>query len=154
MNLVGISFTNGIQFTFTATNAITNLGPGQYLVLVRNQAAFQSRYPAVTNIAGQYGGTLGNSGNRLYLEGALKEPILDFRYEPDWYPVTDGVGFSLVIRNENAPFYTWTNAASWRPSTELGGSPGYADPNPSNIPVVLVNEALTHTDPPEVDSIS
>ena len=58
-----------------------------------------------------------------------------------------------MIRNENAPFYTWTNAASWRPSTELGGSPGYADPNPSNIPAVLVNEALTHTDLPEVDSV-
>ena len=115
LNLVGVSFTNGIQFTFTVTNALTNLGPGQYLVLVRNQAAFRARYPNVTNIAGQYDGALGNSGNRLYLEGPFKEPILDFRYDPQWYPVTDGAGFSLVIRNENAPFSTWTNAASLAP---------------------------------------
>ena len=56
LNLIGISFTNGISFTFTATNAITNLGPGQYLVLVANPAAFLSRYPTVTNVAGQYTG--------------------------------------------------------------------------------------------------
>ena len=29
LNLIGISFTNGITFTFTATNAITNLGPAE-----------------------------------------------------------------------------------------------------------------------------
>ena len=97
LNLIGISFTNGISFTFTATNAITNLGPGQYLVLVANPAAFLSRYPTVTNVAGQYTGSLDNVGERLYLEGALKEPILDFSYNDSWYPTTDGDGFSLVI---------------------------------------------------------
>src|ERR1039458_5844050 len=54
LDLIGISFTNGISFTFTATNAITNLGPGQYLVLVANATTFLSRYPTVTNVAGQY----------------------------------------------------------------------------------------------------
>lgn len=153
LDLMGISFTEGIYFTFTATNTITNLAPAQYLVLVRNQAAFQSRYPSVTNIAGQYSGALQNSGERIYLKGALREPILDFHYDPAWCPVTAGAGFSLVIRNEDAPFYTWTNPLSWRPSTRLGGSPGYADPNPLAPPLVVINEALTHTDPPELDSV-
>lgn len=75
LNLVGIRFTNGISFTFSATNAITNLGPGQYLVLVKDLAAFSSRYSGVTNIAGVYSGSLDNAGERLYLEGAAKEPI-------------------------------------------------------------------------------
>jgi hypothetical protein len=44
LNLVGFRFTNGIDFTFTATSAMTNLAPGQYLVLVANQAAFASRF--------------------------------------------------------------------------------------------------------------
>jgi hypothetical protein len=153
LNLIGVSFTNGISFTFTATNAITNLGPGQYLVLVANTAAFLSRYPSVTNIAGQYTGRLDNAGERLYLQGALQEPILDFAYNDSWYPTTDGEGFSLVIRNEYAPFDTWTNPASWRPSTALNGSPGRADTTPPVIPAVVINEALTHTDPPESDSI-
>ena len=153
LNLAGIRFTNGIDFTFTATNAITHLGPGQYCVLVSDLAAFRSRYPNVTNVAGQYTGRLNNGGDRLYLEGALKEPILDFRYDPNWYPATQGLGFSLVIRNENAPFYTWTNSASWRASAVVGGSPGRADPAPANIIPVVINEALTHTDPPQVDAI-
>ena len=153
LNLVGFRFTNGITFTFTATNAITNLGPGQYVVLVANRTAFASRYPAVTNIAGQYTGHLDNSGERLYLEGPLKEPILDFAYSDSWYPTTDGQGFSLVIRNEAAPLSTWTNPASWRPSTVLNGSPGRADPAAAVIPPVVINEALTHTDPPRFDTI-
>jgi hypothetical protein len=153
LNLIGISFTNGISFTFTATNAITNLGPGQYLVLVANPAAFLSRYPTVTNIAGQYTGRLDNAGEHLYLEGALKEPILDFAYNDSWYPTTDGEGFSLVIRNEYAPFNTWTNPASWRPSTALNGSPGRADGAAPSFPAMVINEALTHTDPPQTDSI-
>jgi hypothetical protein len=153
LNLIGISFTNGISFTFTVTNAITNLDVGQYVVLVANQAAFLSRYPTVTNIGGQYAGRLDNGGERLYLQGALGEPILDFTYNNSWYPTTDGQGFSLVIRNEYAPFSTWTNPASWRPSAALNGSPGRADGAPLSFPAVVINEALTHTDPPESDTI-
>jgi hypothetical protein len=153
LNLIGVSFTNGIYFTFTPTNAIANLGPGQYLVLVANTAAFRSRYPAVTNIAGQYTGRLDNAGERLHLQGALQEPILDFAYDNSWYPTTDGQGFSLVIRNEYAPFNTWTNPASWRPSVALDGSPGRADGAAPTFPAVVINEALTHTDPPESDTI-
>jgi hypothetical protein len=153
LNLVGVRFTNGIDFTFTTTNAITNLGPNQYLVLVKNKAAFLSRYPTVTNVAGEFTGSLDNAGERVALEGALKEPILDFSFNDAWYPITDGSGFSLVIRNEGGAFNTWTNPASWRVSSALGGSPGRADPAAPNIPAILVNEALTHTDPPQVDTI-
>lgn len=153
LNLIGFRFTNGIQFTFTATNAITNLAPNQYVVLVKNRSAFLSRYPTVTNIGGVFTGSLDSAGERLVLEGALKEPILDFSFNDAWYPTTDGSGFSLVIRNENAAFSTWTNPASWRVSAALGGSPGRADPAAPNIPAILVNEALTHTDPPQVDTI-
>jgi len=153
LNLIGVRFTNGIFFTFSATNAITNLGPGQYVVLVKNKAAFQSRYPNVTNIAGQYTGSLGNGGERINLEGSLSEPLFDFSYNDSWYPVTDGLGFSLVIRNENGNFNTWSNSTSWRSSTFLAGSPGQVDPTPTGIPPVLVNEALPHTDLPQKDSI-
>jgi hypothetical protein len=152
-NLLGVSLTNGVYFTFTATNSITNLGPGQYLVLVANTAAFRSRYPSVTNIAGQYTGRLSNGGEHLYLQGALQEPILDFTYNNSWYPTTDGQGFSLVIRNEYAPFNTWTNPASWRASVAPNGSPGSFDGTAPSFPGVVINEALTHTDPPELDTI-
>lgn len=153
LNLIGMRFTNGLDFSFTATSAMTNLGPGQYCVLVKNRTAFLSRYPGVTNIAGTFTSSLDNAGERLALEGALREPILDFKFNDAWYPATDGAGFSLVIRNEAAPFSTWTNAASWRASTLPGGSPGKADPVPREIPAVVISEVLIHTDLPEVDSI-
>jgi hypothetical protein len=153
LNLVGTHFTNGIQFVFTATSDITNLNPGQYLVLVANRAAFMSRYPSVTNIAGQYSGKLSNGGEHLQLEGALSETIADFHFNNSWYPTTDGAGFSLVIRDETAPSAAWTNPATWRASSALGGSPGHADLVPANIPTVVINEALTHTDLPTVDSV-
>jgi hypothetical protein len=153
LNLAGIHFTNGVQFAFVSISAITNLGPGQYLVVVANRDAFQARYPGVTNIAGQYGGRLANSGDRIRLDGAFGEPIMDFRYDNSWYSTTDGAGFSLVIRDENAAFTSWTNPASWRPSSEPGGSPGRADVAVTSIPPMVINEALTHTDLPELDSI-
>ncbi|MGO8676379.1 MAG: lamin tail domain-containing protein [Limisphaerales bacterium] len=142
--LTGIRFTNGIEFAFTAAGPVTNLGPGQYLVLVSNPEAFLSRYPWVTNIAGQYTNTLNIPGQQIYLEGPFKEPILNFTFGNQWYPATDGAGFSLVIRNEHAPFQTWSNASNWRASANPGGSPGQADPAPPAIPPVLINEALSH----------
>lgn len=151
--LPGFRFTRGIDFTFTATNAVTSLAPGAHLLLVRNPAAFAARYPGVTGLAGTYGGSLDNAGERLTLEGPLGEPILDFTYDDDWLPVTDGPGFSLVIRDDSAPLASWSDAASWRASANPGGSPGGPDPAAPLLPVVLVNEALTHTDPPLLDTI-
>jgi hypothetical protein len=129
------------------------LGAGQTVLLVKNRAAFSTRYPAVNNVAGEYLGNLDNSGERLSLVGPMLESILDFRYENSWYPITDGSGFSLVIVNENAPLNTWSNKFSWRPSSNANGSPGVADPAATTFPAVLINEALTHTDLPLVDTV-
>jgi len=153
LNLIGVRFTNGIDYKFTATGSITNLATGGTVLLVKNRAAFLSRHPAVTNIAGEYLGNLDNSGERLALFGGALEPVLDFRYENSWYPITDGSGFSLVIVNERAPMNTWGSPFSWRPSRNVDGSPGVADPAPRTFPQVLINEALTHTDLPLLDTL-
>lgn len=153
LNLTGFRFTNGIDFTFTTNSSVTNLGAGQRVLVVRNRAAFTARYPTASNIAGEYVGNLDNSGDRLALNGPLMEPIHDFRYEDSWYPITDGPGFSLAIVDETAALNTWTNRASWRPSGVVAGSPGLIDPTPPVIPAILINEALTHTDPPLMDAI-
>jgi hypothetical protein len=153
VNLAGASVSRGIQFSFSTNSPIQILRPGEFLVLVRNQAAFLTRYPLVTNIAGECEGSLDNGGERLELRGALDEPILDFAYDASWYPTSDGVGFSLVIGDESAPLSTWTNASSWRPSSATGGSPGRRDPAPASLPRVVINEVLTHTDFPQLDSV-
>jgi len=145
ISLIGYRFTNGISFEFTAASAITNLGPGGRVLVVANRAAFVSRYPSLAGlVAGQYSGNLNNAGERIALVGPLMEPIHDFVYDDDWYPTTDGLGFSLVVVNESAPLNAWTNASHWRPSAFDGGSPGASDPAPVTVQPIIINEILAH----------
>lgn len=154
LDLVGVHFTNGITFAFTTNSAITNLLPGQNIVLVKNTTAYFSRYGTGALIAGVYTGSLDNNGERISLRDRVGEQVLDFTYDNEWYPTTDGLGFSLVIVNEDADWTTWNLKESWRPSSVNVGSPGSDDP-PLEGPfaAVLVNEVLTHTDFPDLDRI-
>lgn len=149
LNLQGFTLSGGVDFVFSSLT----LTGGQHTVLVRNLAAFQSRYGTNVLVAGVVTNNLGNDGDHLVLRGPLLEPILDFRYHDNWYPTTDGLGFSLVSVNPLAAPDAWGLKSSWRPSTSAGGSPGLPDPSPATIPNVLITEALTHTDPPLVDTV-
>ncbi len=152
LDLTGVRLTNGVYFSFTA-GAVLSLGPGQRVLVVRNAAAFTSRYGPGLPIAGEYSGALDNGGETLRLEDAVGEKILEFAYNDAWYPITDGLGFSLVIVNEQAPWDTWDRKSSWRASGRLLGSPGQDDPAAPAVTPVLVNEVLTHTDLPLLDSV-
>jgi len=55
-NLNGVHFIDGIEFTFT-NSALTRLAPSQYLLVVRNKAAFERRYGAGLPVAGEYSGS-------------------------------------------------------------------------------------------------
>ncbi|MFM1769208.1 MAG: hypothetical protein RJA22_1737 [Verrucomicrobiota bacterium] len=129
------------------------LAAGQSAVVVRDIAAFQSRYGNSAFILGAYTNNLANTGERLVLEGPLGEPILDFNYSDNWYPITDGFGFSLQIVSDTAPASSWGLKASWRPSGSLGGSPGSTDPGAPAIPTVYVNEVLSAPVAPDVDAV-
>ncbi|MBI5383510.1 MAG: lamin tail domain-containing protein [Verrucomicrobia bacterium] len=147
ISLVGYKLTNGVFFSFTATNGITSLAPGGRVLIVRSRAAFALRYPSLVNlIAGEYTGNLNNAGDRIVLIGPLSEPILDFNFNPGWYPVTDGAGFSLVVVDESAPTSAWNGRTNWRVSAIDGGSPGQPDPAPTSVLPVLVNELLVFPD--------
>ncbi|MBI1841066.1 MAG: lamin tail domain-containing protein [Verrucomicrobia bacterium] len=141
----GVKFLSGITFDFTAS-PVSSLAAGQAVLIVRNKAAFASRYPAGKTIAGEYTGTLSDNGERIHLADASNETILDFTYNNSWYPVTDGPGFSLVIVDEKAGFDTWGLKESWRPSGAIQGSPGEGDPTPQGIPGVVINEILAHSE--------
>jgi hypothetical protein len=129
------------------------LAPGESIVVVRNRPAFESRYGTSIRIAGEYSGALDNAGDHLVLFGPVGEPILDFSYDPNWYPITDGDGFSLVITDPGLAPSAWGLAQSWRPSRNAGGSPGAADPAPAAIAPILVNEIVANTTPPQIDRI-
>ena len=67
----------GIDFTFS--NLV--LTAGQRVLVVKNKAAFQSRYGPNIAVAGEFARDLSNQGDRLVLTGPLGEPILDFAYQ-------------------------------------------------------------------------
>ena len=146
LNLNGYTISGGVEFTFPSIT----LPPSQRLVVVKNRHAFTNRYGASLEalVAGEFSGNLANDGNRLVLQGSLKEPILDFSYDDDWYPITDGFGFSLVVVDENAATDTWGLQSSWRPSGALQGTPGTGEAAAQSFPHVIINEVLTHSDPP------
>ncbi|MBL7143481.1 MAG: lamin tail domain-containing protein [Phycisphaerae bacterium] len=143
INLNLVKFTNGIDFTFP------NLGlvPNEYVVIVQDRQAFETRYGTAFNIAGQYSGRLNDAGERIKLEDAIGQVILDFDYKDGWRSITDGDGFSLtVIDPANTEPYDWNEKDSWRASAYLSGSPGEDDsgivPEPG---AVVINEVLAHS---------
>ncbi len=157
IGLAGVEFTAGIVFDFTK-GAIGTLSPGAYTIVVRNKAAFMSRYPGWEDmhIAGEFeffAGSLANNGERVTLKDGLGQTILSFTYNDQWHPTTDGLGFSLVVRDEYASPETWDEKHGWRPSTHVDGSPGADDPPPPELTAVVVNEVLTNTDLPLKDAI-
>ena len=147
LDLSGLQFTDGITFVFTNG---TRLLPGSFFVLARNAAAFSAKYPGVP-INGVYTGRLDNGGEKLTLAHVLGTNVFSFSYNNavPWPITPDGYGFSLVSSGVNG---IPGSSVSWRASANLGGSPGADDPQSSFAPIVI-NEILTHTDPPQLDAI-
>jgi hypothetical protein len=141
LNLSGLSFSSGITFAFTNG---TRLAPGAFFVLARNPAQFQARYPGVA-VNGIYSGRLDNAGEALRLTHVIGGSVFAVTYDddPPWPLAADGHGFSIVPVNLSTNLNS-DNAAHWRASAALGGSPGADDPTPS-IPSVVINEVMTHT---------
>src|SRR5262249_34320581 len=142
LNLSGLTFTSGITFTFTNG---TTLGPGAFLVLVRNAALFATRYPGVP-VGGQFAGGLANGGETLTLSHPTGTPLLSVHYD-DHAPrpvAADAFGFSLVPRLVNANPAP-DNPSNWRASAAIGGSPATDDPDTSIAPV-RINEVLSHSE--------
>ena len=119
LNLV--RFTDGIDYTFDPYE----LPPGGCCLLVRDRLAFEARYGADLPVAGQYDGSLRNGGERIELVDAAEEVIQSFEFDDGWYTLTDGLGFSLTVREPGqAGTHTLNDKAAWEPSDQPGGSPG------------------------------
>ncbi|MFO1497329.1 MAG: lamin tail domain-containing protein [Verrucomicrobiota bacterium] len=146
LDLAGFRLTRGVDFQFPELT----LAAGERIVVAQNVAAFQARYGTNIPMAGAQHRPVGQRG-RTTLKGRW-EPILDFTYDNQWFPITQGFGFGLVIRDDTAPLASWGTPANWRISSTRAGSPG-ADPLPPVFPAVVVNEVLSHTEPPVLDAI-
>ncbi len=158
-DLAGVRFDSGINYSFEDTK----LMPGEKAILVRNQAAFLSRYGAGHPVIGEYGGKLDDDGERLRLVDANDRVIQTFRYDDaePWPVKADGEGASLVVVDAT-PGMDPDNAESWQEGTALSGEPvdssgliawldanGLADAlgDPDNDDLKSLVEYLMGTDP-------
>jgi hypothetical protein len=146
LDLSGFSF-SGIDYVFPAN---TTIAARDCFLLARNATAFSSRYGFAPD--GIYLGKLSNKGEKIRLRNSdgNTQISVDYDDEPPWPVSPDGFGYSLVNINLNGDP---DNPENWRASAEQHGSPCAPDPDPPYGVGVIVNEILSHTDPPYEDAI-
>jgi hypothetical protein len=140
INLNYVSFTNGIDFTFPDVDR----EPDEYILVVEDIDAFTNKYGQGLDIAGEYTGNLNNGGERIELIDAAGSIIHNFKYSDNWFTITDGLDFSLVVIDPlNTEPSRWGDKSTWRPSTTPGGSPGTEQA--PDVGGVVINEILAHS---------
>lgn len=121
-NLNGVSFVEGITFTFPSQV----LNPGANIVVVKNLSKFRLRYGQGPLVAGTYSGQLDNGGEKvaLRLPSPFEVNILTFDYQDGWFASADGEGTSLVtIAAQSTLARDWDEKGTWASSIP-GGDPG------------------------------
>ena len=98
IDLTNVRFTKGADFDFPEN---TLINPGDYLLVVKNQAAFEFRYGAGLPVAGEWDPTqkLSNGGENVKLSLGSGTAIIEFTYDDaaPWPTSPDGAGFSLTL---------------------------------------------------------
>ena len=131
LDLRDVRFTKGIDFDFSGSEVET-LQSGAFVLVVKNRAAFETRYGTGLPVAGEYPNeNLRNSGERLKLSFGAGVPIHDIDEYSDtlpWPQSADGGDFSLVLIDVNTTQSPDHNdPGNWRLSRYTGGSPGADD---------------------------
>jgi hypothetical protein len=125
IDLSGLAVSDGITFSFA--NQVRLL-PGARVLLVKNQAGFESEFGTGHPVAGVFTGSLDNAGEVLTLRRADNTLVRTFAYsdDPPWPTIADTAGHSIVLVD---PFANPDHGdpLSWRASNLAGGSPGGSD---------------------------
>lgn len=126
VNLEGMRLSDGVDFTFPAMS----LAPGEYVLVVRNQVAFEARYGTGLNIAGEFQNQTGlaNAGEDILVEEAVGAAIQGFSFEDGWYDLTDGGGFSLLVRDAAAALPAWNTPRAGAPVGSRAATPARTIP--------------------------
>jgi hypothetical protein len=139
----------GIEFDFRNSD-VTQLAPQERVVVVENQAAFESRYGTGRNVAGQYRGRLSNAGESIHVMYGQNVTIHRFQYDDahPWPGQADGYGSSLVVVDTQGDY---NDPANWRGSDTYHGTPAAAE-SPADYSLVI-NELLANPVAPNADMI-
>ena len=139
LQLGGMRFSAGITFTFPGG---TTVAAGGFAVVAKNPAQFATRYPGVP-VVGQYTDKLDNGGETVTLVDTANATIFSVLYDDiaPWPTDADGSGKSLVPFSPNINPNP-NDAANWRVSTNINGSPGIDDP--FIVAPIVINEVLAY----------
>ena len=121
INIGGVKFSNGIDYTFPANTMLT---PGQFIVITSHPTNFLSIYGFAAFNGVAYIGKLADGGERVRLEiGDFQLGVLDFTFSSAWHPANTN-GASIEIINPLAARTTWDLAESWRATAANPGLQG------------------------------
>ncbi len=149
VNLEGYRISGAVDYTFPPG---TTLAAQSYLVVAAVPADVQTVY-GIGNVVGPFTNNLPNSSSVVRLRNPSDAVLLEVEYsdDPPWPIAADGAGHSLVLAR---PSYGEADVRAWSASDLVGGSPGAANaPTADPYRTILINELLTHTDPPLQDYI-
>ena len=122
LRLGGAQFTDGVTMTFGAG---IDLLPGERLLVVANQVAFDLRFGSGLPVIGEFSGSLSNSGEEIQIIDSVGENVLEFSYDGGWFPMADDQGHSLVVLDPaGISFNDFGLVRNWGVSQEVGGDPG------------------------------
>jgi len=148
-DISGWRLSGDIAFTFAAGTSVPAQG---YLVVARVPADVQTEF-GITDVAGPWTNNLPNDGGRVRLRkpsGAIVQEV-NYNDRGAWPASADGAGHSLVLAR---PSYGEGDVRAWAASHSIGGSPGAADPVPSDdLDQVFVSEVLSNSELPLEDYI-
>lgn len=169
VDLTGWQFTKGVSYTFPAVS----IPAGGYLVVAANAAAFQTRYPGVSNVVGGWTGSLANSGEEIELSDPLGVRVDRVEYFDDgdwaqrrllpdeivssttgweWVAPHDGDGRSLELVNTAL---SNNQGQNWQSSAANGGTPGAANSAASeNLAPMILDVIHSPAVPKSTDAVT
>jgi len=126
IDLTDLRFTKGIDYDFPSGVFIQ---PGAFLLVVKNQAAFESRYGPGLPVIGEWqiDDKLSNGGEKIKLSLGSGTAIIEFTYDDisPWPTSPDGAGFSLTLITPNQTLPSdHSDPLAWTASMQQGGTPG------------------------------
>ncbi|MEC8691700.1 MAG: CotH kinase family protein, partial [Verrucomicrobiota bacterium] len=126
LELTNLRFTKGIDFDFKPGSIIKT---GEYLLIVRNRVALESRYGAGLPIAGEWeaDNKLDNAGENIKLSFGAGTPIIEVTYDDKepWPISADGDGFTLNLTDpKNVSQENHGEATNWYSGVASPGSEG------------------------------
>ena len=147
VKLNGAQFDRGINYRF----GNLSLAAGERIVVPKNREAFITRYgeEGIRLAVGQFEGRLSNGGETVSLIDANGDTVFLVDYSDDgaWPGRADGNGSSLEVID---PSLELNNPVNWNSSIRYNGTPGEEI---GQVPTVVINEVLAHSDAPLEDAI-